>query len=84
MDTILEKLKQVKNKKDWEKWSLEEQKQLLSLYLLICKKEEYIFKLIYSWHGCDSWEDIFRDYDEVYLKDKKDGVQIALDAINEK
>lgn len=34
--------------------------------------------VIYNYHGCDSWEDIFRDYDPIYLKDKATGVEIAI------
>ncbi len=82
MELLLEKLNQIKdNKKDFDNWSLEEQKQLLDIYFIICKNEAHIFKLIYKYHGCDSWEDIFRDYDIKYLEDKADGVQIAIDEI---
>ena len=87
MEKIIEKLKQMEDNDDdgnrdvWEKWNLEEQKQLLDLYLIISKKESNIFKLIYSHHGCDSWEDIFRDYDMIYLKDKASGVKVAIDEI---
>ena len=65
-------------------WTLEETQQLLEIYILLSKKEGYIFDLIYRYHGCDSWEDIFRDYDETYLKDKARGVQVALDEIEER
>ena len=78
------KLNEIKNVKDiYNGWSLEEIKQLLELYSLISKKETYIFKLIYHYHGCDSYEDIFRDYNEQYLQDKTDGVEEALNIINE-
>ena len=40
-------------------------------------------KLIYKYHGCDSWEDIFRDYNITYLEDKSVGVEIAIREINE-
>ena len=43
-----------------------------------------LFDLIYKYHGCDSWEDIFRDYDKVYLKDKVIGVEIAIKEIVER
>ncbi len=66
----------------WNNWTLEERKKLLELYFIISKKESHIFDLIYNYHGCDSWEDIFRDYDKVYLKDKEIGVKIAIDEIN--
>ena len=39
--------------------------------------------LINKYHGCDSWEDIFRDYDKNYLRDKADGVEIAIESLNE-
>jgi len=55
----------------------------LDIYLIISKKENHIFKLIYGYHGCDSWEDIFRDYDRQYLKDKATGVEIAINEITE-
>ena len=60
----------------------EEIKQLLELYLLISKNEHHIFDLIYRFHDCDSWEDIFRDYNKNYLKDKVRGVEIALENLN--
>jgi len=86
MEKIIEKLKKIEDVnpaiKIWDKWSLEEQKELLYIYLIISKNENHIFKLIYSYHGCDSWEDIFRDYDKEYLKDKESGVEVALDAID--
>jgi hypothetical protein len=79
MELLIEKLNQIKdNTKIFNTWSLEEQKQLLDIYLIISKKENQIFELIYHYHGCDSWEDIFRDYDVKYLKDKEIGVEIAI------
>lgn len=54
------------------------QKKLLDIYFTISKTEHHIFNLIYSYHGCDSWEDIFRDYDKNYLKDKTRGLEIAI------
>lgn len=82
MEIIIEKLRQIEdNKKCFDNWSLEEKKQLLDIYFIISKKEHHIFKLIYNYHGCDSWEDIFRDYNKTYLKDKADGVKIAIDEI---
>jgi len=84
MELLVEKLNQIKNnKKDFDSWSLEEQKQLLDIYFIISKKEASIFKLIYNYHGCDSWEDIFRDYDIKYLEDKAVGVEIAINEITE-
>jgi hypothetical protein len=57
---------------------------LLNIYHTISKKESAIFDLIYRYHGCDSWEDIFRDYDRQYLIDKASGVNVAITTINEK
>jgi hypothetical protein len=85
MESIIKKLNEIKNVKDiYNSWSLEEIKQLLEVYSVISKKETYIFDLIYYYHGCDSYEDIFRDYSERYLEDKADGVEEALNNINEK
>jgi hypothetical protein len=84
MELLIEKLNQIKdNKQGFNNWSLEEQKQLLDIYLIISKKETHIFKLIYRYHGCDSWEDIFRDYDIKILEDKAVGVEIAINGITE-
>jgi hypothetical protein len=91
MENIINKLNQIDDydydKPIWEEWSLEEKKQLLHIYLIICKKETHIFDLIYSYHGCDSWEDIFRDYDEndmrYNLREKTTGVEVALDEIQQ-
>jgi hypothetical protein len=84
MEFLIEKLDQIKdNKNNFNDWSLEEQKQLLDIYFIISKKESHIFKLIYKYHGCDSWEDIFRDYDVKYLEDKAVGVEIAIEGITE-
>lgn len=75
MENIIQKVKDTKLEK-------EEIKQLLELYLLISKNEHHIFDLIYRFHDCDSWEDIFRDYNTNYLKDKVRGVEIALENLN--
>ena len=85
METIIEKLKQIKdnNKKGFKNWSLEEKKQLLDIYFIISNKEHHIFDLIYSYHDCDSWEEVFRDYDINYLENKAIGVEIAIYKIME-
>lgn len=83
MENIIKKLKQNKDKHGLHSWSLEEKKQLLDIYYIISKKETHIFELIYSYQGCDSWEDIFRDYDVIYLRDKAIGVKAAIDEMNE-
>jgi hypothetical protein len=95
MEDIINKLNQIKEeyndnhkynntKSIWKNWSLEEIKKLLEIYLVISKKEAQLFDLIYSYHGCDSWEDIFRDYNISYLEDKAAGVEIAINEIDEK
>ena len=84
MEFLIEKLNQIKdNNQGFDNWSLEEQKQLLDIYLIISKNETHIFKLIYGNHGCDSWEDIFRDYNIQNLEDKAVGVEIAIEGITE-
>jgi hypothetical protein len=84
MDIIekLSKLEQIEKDDIWDGWSKEEQKKLLEIYLIISKKETYIFDLIWKNHGCDSWEDIFRDYNINYLADKISGVEIAIENID--
>jgi hypothetical protein len=85
MNNIIEKLKQVKStKRAWDDWSLEEVRALFEIYFVISKKEAQIFDLIYQYHGCDSWEDIFRDYNPRHLKDKADGVEVAITEITER
>lgn len=86
MENIIEKLSQIDNSEStpFKNWTMEERKQLLELYLLISRKESKIFQLIYNFNGTDCYEDIFRDYDRQYLKDKIDGVLDAIDMMNEK
>jgi hypothetical protein len=84
MENLIKKLSNVnKSESDWKKWSLEDKLQLLKIYYIICKNEKYIFDLIYNNHGCDSWEDIFRDYNEQYLVDKAEGVLVAIESLKE-
>lgn len=84
MENIIKKLEQSKNDENpWEHWNLEERQQLLYIYYIISKKESHIFNLIYTYQGCDDWEDIFRDYDVKYLKEKANGVEVAITEINE-
>ena len=85
MESIIEKINQIEDPNTaFDDWTLEEMKQLLEIYLILSKKENHIFNLIYKYHGCDSWEDIFRDYDKTYLQDKVRGVEIAIDEIKER
>lgn len=82
---IIENLNKIENIKNaWDNWSLEEIMALLNIYFIISKKEIQIFDIIYKNHGCDTWEDIFRDYDEKYLEDKINGVEIAINEIKRK
>ena len=83
MENIIEKLKQITNRNAWDDWTVEEKQRLLDIYFIISKKESHIFDLIFTYHGCDSWEDIFRDYDVQYLEDKADGVKIAIRELRE-
>ena len=83
MENIIKKLSQLTNKNAWDDRTVEEKRQLLDMYFIISKKESHIFDLIFTYHGCDSWEDIFRDYDVHYLKDKAEGVKIAIRELRE-
>jgi hypothetical protein len=55
-----------------------EKKQILTLYLSVCKHEYNIFKLIYDIHGCNAYGDIFNEYDPYYFESKIDGIEIAI------
>jgi hypothetical protein len=83
MKKIIKKLEEIQDETEFNSWSLEDIQKLLKIYLIISKKEEHIFNLIYRYQGCDSWEDIFRDYDINYLQSKTDGVEVAINEINE-
>ena len=83
-ENIIDKLTKIEDNNSWKNWTLEEKKQILDIYFIISKKETHIFDLIYNYHGCDSWEDIFRDYNSKYLEDKTIGVEIAINEIVEK
>ena len=78
MEHILQK---VSHMDETTSWTLEETQKVLGIYFLFSKKEIHIFDLIYKYHGCDSWEHIFREYDERYLMDKTAGVRVALEEI---
>lgn len=71
------------NQNAFADWTLKEMKQLLEIYYIICKNEHHIFDLVYRCHGCDSWEDIFRDYNCRDLEDKTYGVKIAVDELEQ-
>ena len=59
----------------------EEQIELLKKELSKIEHEINISKLIYSFHGCDSYEDLFRD-NVPRLIEKMEGIQIAIDTFN--
>ncbi len=88
MEDIITKLKALgtqeikRNETVWKNWSSEEIAKLLDIYNVICQNEEHIYSLVYSLHGSDSFEDIFRDYDYRLLEDKAQGVAEALDCAN--
>lgn len=79
MEELVDKLRNIQSSNQLYNWTQEEQRKLLELYLIISKKESYIFDLVYRYHQCDSWEDIFRDYSCNYLDEKASGVQVAID-----
>jgi hypothetical protein len=83
MERIIQKLDNLDDENIYDNWSIKEIKQLLEIYHIISRKECEIYDLIYRCHGCDSWEDIFRDYNAIYLEDKAYGVEAALDCINQ-
>ena len=84
MENLIERLDKINdNKNPFNGWSLDEIKQLLDIYFIISKKETHIFELIYSYHGCDSWEVIFRDYNINYLESKTNGVEVAIKEVME-
>jgi hypothetical protein len=84
MENIIEKLSKLSMSDDaWNNWTLEEKRKLLELYYIISQKETQIFNLIYRFHGFDTYESIFRDYDPQYLQDKIEGVEEAIYYIDE-
>ena len=84
MENIIDKLNKIEDTNlTLDNWSLEEKKKLLDIYFIISKKETHIFDLIYNYHGCDSWESIFRDYNINYLENKTNGIEIAINEIDE-
>jgi hypothetical protein len=80
--TITNKLDKDSNKNICKDLSPVEIVKLLEIYLVICKNEENLYQLVYSLHGSDSYEDIFRYHDYRLLEDKAQGVEEALDTAN--
>jgi len=64
------------------KLTIQEKKDILELYYIMTKNEARLNDLVYNYHGCDSWEDIFRDYDSTLLEEKAEGIKIAIENIN--
>lgn len=65
-------------------FSMHEKKILLEMYYIITKKESLLCNLVYAYHDCDSYESLFRDFDEYILEDKSNGIDIALKKIKQK
>jgi hypothetical protein len=85
MDELLGKLQNAREESiDWSNWTPEEQLGLLKLYSVFVARESDMYNLIYSSHGCDTFEGIFRDYDEVDLQDKLRGLNITMKNMKEK
>ena len=51
--------------------------KILSREFIKIQNDIYISELIYSYHDCDSYEDLFRDNIPL-LEAKKDGIRIAI------
>ena len=85
MEDVIEKLKRIdaNDRRAFDNWSLEEIRKLLNIYYIFSTKEHCILDLIYTYHECDSFEEIFRDYDIINLQDKSVGIEIAIDNITE-
>ena len=60
--------------------SYDEQLELLKKELNKIEHEIKISQLIYSYHGCDSYEDLFRDNIPL-LKEKYDGILYAIEEL---
>lgn len=80
---ILENLKldfynKLVNIGDFYKNENEQELFTLRKFLFKVNNEINTSELVYSYHGCDSWEDIFRD-NVPELEEKARGIQIAID-----
>jgi hypothetical protein len=64
--------------KDYNNLSYEQRLKILNNELIKVKNEIEISKLIYSYHDCDSYEDLFRD-NIPRLKEKYDGILISIE-----
>jgi ribosome-binding ATPase YchF (GTP1/OBG family) len=85
--TINDKLNKLEYKLDNEieindeSLSLEETKRIIQNELVRTKNEIITSNIIYRFHDCDSYEDLFRD-NVPQLETKCDGIQISLDNMN--
>lgn len=52
--------------------------QILSKEFIRIQNEIYISQLVYRYHDCDSYEDLFRDNIPL-LETKKEGIEIAME-----
>lgn len=64
--------------KDYNNLSYEQRLKILNNELIKVKNEIEISKLIYSYHDCDSYEDLFRDNIPL-LKEKYNGILISIE-----
>ena len=64
------------------KLTIQEKKDILELYYIMTKNEARLNDLVYNYHECDSWEDIFRDYNEYIIDEKAEGIKMAIENIN--
>jgi hypothetical protein len=64
-----------------ESLSIEERKRIIQNELVRTKNEITTSNIIYRFHDCDSYEDLFRD-NVPHLETKCNGIQISLDNIN--
>ena len=82
-DILLEKLNVIDDHHmiDWNTWNKDEQIKMLKIYLKIVKREADLYDLIWKNHGCDSWEDIFCDYNQNELSEKAYGVKASINTL---
>jgi len=81
MSNYIVLLQKLQTTETCDTWTLDEKRDILKLYRLISKKEALLCDLVYQHHGCDSWEHIFRDYDNYVFNEKAAGIKIAIDDI---
>jgi hypothetical protein len=77
-DIIIINMSSLEEIKDYNNLSYEQRLNLLKIELIKVKNEIETSKLIYSYHDCDSYEDLFRDNIPL-LEVKYDGILIAIE-----